>query len=205
MVNIEHKKPGLDFYSAWVLFSIPAFAIAFVLYFLFTRLYNTVAGDWIVVDGVRHIAEDYLLPYILWPLYGMACGYLQYTLLRRYFPRMGWWFVATTIGQSLTFLGLELGQSIASAFGIDPYSVPSVVIQFMLVGGFLGIAQWFVLRRLVSNALWWIPVNMVSWGTAALAGPSGFSVSLSFPAIATSITLYLLLRRSSVYLERSLL
>jgi hypothetical protein len=188
-----------------VLFSIPAFAIAFVLYFLFTRLYNTVAGDWIVVDGLRHIAEDYLLPYILWPMYGMAYGYLQYVLLRRYFPRMGWWFVATTIGQSLTFLGLELGQSIASAFGIDPYSVPSVVIQFMLVGGFLGIAQWFVLRRLAANAIWWIPVNMAGWGAAALAGSSSFFVSLFLPASPASITLYFLLRRSSVYLEQSLL
>jgi hypothetical protein len=200
MVNIEHKKPGLDFYSAWALFSILAAAIAFVVYFLFTRLYNAIAGDWITVNGVTHIAEDYLLPYILWPLYGMAYGYLQYILLRRYFPRMGWWILATAIGQSLTFLGLELGRSIASALGIDPYSVSSVVIQLILVGGFLGVAQWLVLCRLVSNALWWIPVNMVSWGTAALAGSSGFFVSLFLPAIATSITLYFLLRRSSVYL-----
>jgi hypothetical protein len=203
MVNIEHKKPGLDFYSAWVLFSIPAFAIAFVAYFLFTRLYNAIAGDWITVNGMTHIAEDYLFHYIYWPLYGVTYGYLQYTLLRKHFPRMGWWILATAIGQSLTFLGLELGRSIASAFGIDPYSVSSVVIQLMLVGGFLGIAQWFVLRRLVSNALWWIPVNMVSWGAAALAGSSGFFVSLFLPAIATSITLYFLLRRSSVYLEQS--
>lgn len=195
MVNIEHKKPGLDFYSAWVLFSILAFAIAFVAYFLFTRLYNAIAGDWIVVDGVRHIAEDYLLPYILWPMYGLAYGCLQYTLLRKHFPRMGWWVPATTIGQSLTVLGMELGQSIASAFGTDPYSVSSMVIQFILVGGFLGTAQWLVLCRLAANAIWWIPVNMAGWGVAALAGSSSFFVSLFLPAIPASITLYFLLRR----------
>lgn len=196
MVNIEHKKPGLDFYSAWMLFSILAAAIAFVAYLLFARLYTAIAGDWIVVDGVRHIAEDYLLPYILWPMYGMANGYLQYTLLRKHFPRMGWWVLATTIGQSLTFLGLDLGRSIAPTLGTDPYSASSLVIQLMLVGGFLGIAQWFVLRRLVANAIWWIPVNIVGWGAAALAGSSSFFVSLFLAAIPTSITLYFLLRTS---------
>ena len=82
MVNIENKKPGAPFYSAWVLFSIVSGVTAFVAYLLIMRIYNAFAGDWIVINGETHIAEDFLLPYILWPIFGLFYGYLQYTLLR---------------------------------------------------------------------------------------------------------------------------
>lgn len=197
MVNIEHKKPGLDFYSVWVLFSIVSGVAAFIVYLLFAKTYNAIAGDWIVVDGVRHIAEDYLLQYILWPLFGLFYGYVQYILLRRYYLHMGWWVLATTIGLSLTFLVMDLGQSSASALGMDPYSIPSVVIQLMLVGGILGAAQWLVLRRHIPNAVWWIPASMVGWGAVAITEALGVLTVIVYPAVVTGIVLYLLLRPSN--------
>ena len=196
MVNIENKKPGAPFYSAWVLFSIVSGVTAFVAYLLIMRIYNAFAGDWIVINGKTHIAEDFLLPYILWPIFGLLYGYLQYILLRRYFPHMGWWILATAISLSFTFLGLDMGWSIASALGIDPYSVWLVVIQLMLVGGFLGAAQWFVLRRQIPNAVWWIPANMVGWGMVGFTGALGVFTILVYPAIITGVALYLLLRQS---------
>ena len=196
MVNIENKKPGAQFYASWLLVSIISGVTAFAAYFLIAKIYNAFAGDWIVVDGVRHIAEDYLLQYILWPMFGLLYGYLQYILLRRYFPRMGWWFLATTISLSLTFLEMDMGRSIASALGFDPYSVWLVVIQLMLVGGFLGTAQWFVLRRHISNAVWWIPASMVGWGLVGVSGNLGVFTTLVYPAVATGLALYLLLKPS---------
>jgi len=197
MVNIENKKPGAEFYVAWVLINIVSGVAAFAIYFLFAKAYNAIAGDWIVVDGVNHIAEDYLLQYILWPIFGLLYGYLQYILLRRYFPRMGWWVPATAISLSLMFLELELGQSIVSALGMDPLSVLGVVIQFMLVGGVLGTAQWLVLRSLLPNAVWWIPASMIGWGLVVVSGNIGAFSSLIYPAVATGIVLYLLLKPSN--------
>ena len=109
---------------------------------------------------------------------------------------MGWWVLATTISLSLTFLEMNLGQSIASAFGIDPYSVLAVVIQLMLVGGFLGAAQWLVLRRHIPNAVWWIPASMVGWGLVGISGNLGVFTTLVYPAVATGLALYLLSKPS---------
>lgn len=197
MINIENKKPGAEFYATWVLFSIVSGVAAFVIYMLIAKAYNAIAGDWIVVDGVRHIAEDYLLQYILYPIFGLFYGYLQYTLLRRYFPRMGWWVLATAVSLSLMFLEMELGQSIVSALGMDPFSVLGVVIQLMLVGGFLGTAQWLVLRSHIPNTVWWIPANMVGWGLVGVSGNLGVFSALVYPAVATGLALYLLLKPSN--------
>ena len=197
MVNIEKKKAGLEFYAVWVLFSIVSGVAAFIAYMLIAKTYNAFAGDWIVVDGVSHITEDYLLQYILWPIFGLFYGYLQYTLLRRYFPRIGWWVLVTTMSLSLTFLEMELGRFIASALGFDDYSVGSVVIQLMLVGGFLGAAQWLVLRRHIPNAVWWIPASMVGWGLVGITETLGVFTVIVYPAVVTGIALYLLLRPSN--------
>ena len=196
MMDVENKKPDAQFYASWVLVSIISGVTAFVAYFLIAKTYNAFAGDWIVVDGVRHIAEDYLLQYILWPIFGLLYGYLQYILLRRYFPHMGWWFLATAISLSLIFLEMDMGRSIASALGFDPYSVLLVVLQLMLVGGFLGFAQWLVLRHHIPNAAWWIPANMVGWGMVGLTRSLGVFTILVYPAVITGLTLYLLLRPS---------
>jgi hypothetical protein len=123
-------------------------------------------------------------------------GYLQYILLRRYFPRMGLWILATVISLSLTFLEMELGQFIASSLGMDPYSVLAVVIQLMLVGGCLGTAQWLVLRKHIPNAIWWIPANMVGWGLVGFTASLGIFTVLVYPAVTTSVALYLLLPRT---------
>lgn len=194
MINIENNKPGAQFYATWVLFSIVSGVAAFIVYLLFAKTYNAFAGDWIVVNGVSHIAEDYLLPYILWPLFGLLYGYLQYTLLRRYFPHMGWWVLATATSLSLTFLEMDLGRFIASALGIDPYSVLAVAIQLILVGGFLGAAQWLVLRNHIPNAVWWIPASMAGWGLVGITGALGVFTTLVYPAVATGLALYLLLK-----------
>ena len=195
MINAENKKTGVEFYTAWVSFSIVSGIAAFIIYVVIAKIYNAVAGDWIVVDGVAHIAEDYLLQYILWPLFGLLYGYLQYVLLRRYFPHMGWWILATAVSLSLTPLVIIMVQKLASTLGIDPYSAWSGVIQLVLVGGLPGVAQWLVLRNHIPNAIWWVPANMIGWGLVGVLGNLGFIV-LIFPAVATGIALYLLLKSS---------
>ena len=109
---------------------------------------------------------------------------------------MGWWILATTISLSLTFLEIELGQSIASALGIDPFSVLGGFIQLLLVGGFLGAAQWFVLRIHIPNAVRWIPASMVGWGLVVVSGNLRFTFFV-FPAVATGLALHLLLKPSN--------
>jgi hypothetical protein len=198
MVNIENKKPGASFYYTWVLFSIVSGMIAYIVYLSIMGIYGAFTGGWIVIHGETHIAEDFLLPYILWPLYALLYGYSQYTLLRKYFPHMGWWFITTAVSLSLIALEMDMGRLVASTLGVDPYSIWLMVLLLMPVGGFLGVAQWFVLRRHIPNFIWWIPANIISWGVVGFSGAHGIFAFLVYPAVITGVALFLLLRQSDL-------
>ncbi|MGE5373541.1 MAG: hypothetical protein ACM3XO_00685, partial [Bacteroidota bacterium] len=71
--------------------------VAFFLDLIILRIIILFVGDFIYVDGVRQITEDYLGLYIFIPIAGLLTGLLQYGLLRHYLSQMGWW-VAATIG-----------------------------------------------------------------------------------------------------------
>lgn len=195
--NTDHQRPEMPFYAVWLSLGVVSAFIAFVAYALIMKPINNIDGGWIVINGQRHIAEDYLAPYILWPIYALLYSCLQYLMLRKYFPRMGWWTLATAISLPFTLLGLRLGGLIASSLGIDLYSRWTTVIELMLLGGILGIAQWFVLRRYTHQAIWWIPANMIGWALGVFAGTFGIMVALLLPGILTAIVLYTLLNRFS--------
>ena len=197
MVNIENKRPNNQFYVVWVILSIVSFFSAFVVYILAMNIYNNITGGYIFINGERHIAEDYLLPFILWPAYALLYGYLQSLILRKYFGQLGWWVLATGLSLPFTIFSLDIGRSITAALGLDIYSVWLLIIQFVLFGGVIGVAQWFVLRRHVQHAFWWIPANIIGWGLGASINPLGPLLLILMPAIITSVTLYLLLRPAS--------
>ena len=79
-------------------------------------------------------------------LFGFLVGAMQWLVLRRLLPRVGWWVLATTLGWAggVFALGLLAGKSIISwvAAGVAFGAVPAAM-------------QWLVLRRRVSWASWW--------------------------------------------------
>lgn len=75
------KKPEWSFYGAWILLSVLSVPIAFVLSLLIMKLATMFVGDFIYVDGVPHITEDYLSSYSFVPLLGIVTGIAQYLLL----------------------------------------------------------------------------------------------------------------------------
>jgi len=167
--------------------------IAWVIYWALISQVEKVMGGTIQVGGQTRITEDFLLLYILCPALGLVTGLLQYLLLRRYLPRMGWWIATTTLGWSLAFIGGSLLYR-ASYTTLDVNSIGVVALRIVLVGGAIGLAQWLVLRRRVRYAAWWILANVLGWG-ALIVGET-FSSLLAFlmmPAIATSFALWLLL------------
>jgi hypothetical protein len=201
--NVHAQKPASSFYVTWILLSAISAMIAFAAYFLLTRVINSIDGGWIIVNGQRRIAEDFLVPYLLWPMYALLYASLQYLMLRKYFPHMGWWIPATALGLPFSVLGLNLGNSIAAALNINFYALWMAPIQFMWLGGVIGAAQWFVLRGRVPRSIWWIPANLLGWGVIPLAQKVGIFVALSLPAIFTSITLYFFLTASPTFQEES--
>jgi hypothetical protein len=153
------KKPEWSFYPTWIILTMLCVPVAFVLDLVILRVITNFVGDFIYVDGVRHITEDYLGMYTFFPIVGLLTGLLQYGLLRRYLPRMGWWVLVTTGGWLLGALLLLISRR------LDFWTSESFDIRlaYVVMGLSIGVGQWLLLRRRLPRAGWWIGANVLGW------------------------------------------
>ena len=161
---ITHReKPHWSFYAAWILLTSLSIPIAFFLTLIALRILTRVVGDYIYVNGVRHITEDYLWIYPFIPIVGLLTGGLQYGLLRRYLPRIGGWVLATAGGWLLGVLLIVLPgrENLINEF-------LGMSLVFLLMGLAIGVGQWLILRQRLAYAGWWIAANLLGWGLLGL-------------------------------------
>jgi hypothetical protein len=192
----NNEKPRSFFYLLWILFTLPCVPVAFFLDLIIVRITILFVGNFIYVDGVRHITEDYLGMYTFIPIVGLLTGVLQYGLLRRYLPQMGWW-VAATIG------GWLLGVFLTLIPGWLSWTNPlfNLDLAFIVMGLSIGVGQWLLLRRRLPRAGWWIGANVAGWGLLALItegnsiGQFGLFAVGFLPACATALMLALLMKQ----------
>jgi hypothetical protein len=192
---IIYKRPQWSFYAAWILLTSLCVPVAFFLDIIILRFITNIVGDFIYVNGVRHITEDYLAIYPLVLFVGLLTGEAQYGLLRRTLPRMGWWVPATVGGWLLGLLVAIIPGwlHLEKAFNLD--------LVFILIGLSIGAAQWLLLRERLPRAGWWIAANALGWGLLALVtqGNSidqyGLFILGLLPACATAATLALLMKQ----------
>ena len=160
---MNNEKPRWSFYFIWIILTSLCIPIAFFLNLVVLKIIIQFVGDFIYVNGVRHITEDYLFLYTFIPMVGLLTGILQYGLLRRYLPRMSWWVLATTAGWLLGVLLIVLSgwlKFIDGSFNLD--------LTFILMGLAIGMSQWLLLRQRLPQAGWWIAANIIGWGLLAL-------------------------------------
>ena len=74
------------------------------------------------------------------------------------------WVLATAVGSCIG-LWIALSAIVAYINGI----ISGIIVGTVIFGTSVGIAQWFVLKRSVVNAEWWIIMNLLSWGIGAVA------------------------------------
>ena len=87
---------------------------------------------------------------------GPAClGLLQWLVLKRHISQASYWILATTLGG---VLALYLGSAAGFFIGYGLTGVAAAAIG----GTILGLAQWLVLRRHVSEAGFWILASCVA-------------------------------------------
>jgi hypothetical protein len=188
----DYRRPKWFLYPGWVALSAISLLLAVAVYLVLISPIAKIVGDKILVGGQSRITEDFLLPYIFCPTLGPANGLLQYLLLRRYLPRMGWWIVATALGWPLALFGADrLYATLSTTFDVN--SVWFVVVKIILTGGTIGLVQWFVLRQRVHHAAWWILANVLGWGISGMLSRWLDLWVFGAPAIATGVALWLLL------------
>lgn len=104
---------------------------------------------------------------------GLSVGAFQWLTLRDRLHDSLYWIVASAFGWIL-------GRGVARYF----FSPEIGLLAGLLVGTFLGLAQWIVLRWEVRLAHWWVPVSAVSW----FIGLSGYFGNLLVGALAGLIS-----------------
>jgi hypothetical protein len=197
MMMTSNRRPRWFFYPAWVALSAISIPIAGVIAWALVSQVEKVVGGTIQVGGHTRITEDYLSSYILIPVLGLLAGFVQYLLLRRHLPRMGWWIAATTLG---LLLGLVGGRLLFRPLHSTLDSMWFGILMTVVIGGSMGLVQWLMLRQRVRHAAWWILANVLGWGVVGW-GAATLSNQMVIPAvgillvpgIATSIALWLLL------------
>jgi hypothetical protein len=171
--------------------------VTFLLDLAILKLISAYVGDFITVNGVRHITEDYLGMYVFVPLAGVLSGLLQYAVLRRRLPRMGGWVLATPGGWLLGSLLIAL----PGRLGWTDILLTNIPLMFLAMGFSVGMAQWLLLRRRLPRAGWWIPASILGWGALGLILRSGGIGMLGIagmgflPGCATAAVLWLLMER----------
>jgi hypothetical protein len=190
----ESKKNKGFFYLGWVVLSTLSIPFAWLISWVIISQIERVVGGTIEVAGRTRFTEDFLFDYVFFPLLVLLTGLLQYLLLRRYLPRMGWWIVATALGWPLGIAVVYLGYAIwpIALSANSPWSAT-------LVGAVVGLAQWLVLRQRVLRAGWWVPASALGWGLVRLIAGEVFTSPVELliigavPAAVTGLAMWWLL------------
>ena len=184
MMIIANEKPGWFFYFGWVALNASAVIMAWYITF---AIMDLVTGE-----------DDSLIFILLFPIIGLLTGILQYILLRRYLPHMGWWIAATFLGWLMPFVWFFIFSRVI----IPGSSTVRIVLGMIVLGTTVALPQWWLLRKRVQHAWWWVLFFGLAWGMVGLYDLltlyNLFPVLLGFaivPAIATSIACWLLLDR----------
>lgn len=194
----NNDEPRWALYAMWIIQSFFCIPIAYLLDLVVLTIITLLVGDYIYVNGVPHITEDYLFMYISIPAVSLLTGVVQYRLLRRYLPRMGGWVPATTGGWLLGILLVLMPDWLHWRNGYQDLDQ-----AFLSLGLAIGIVQWLLLRRRLSHAGWWIAANVVGWGLLALVtgdtldGLGLLALGL-LPASATAAALALLMKQATL-------
>ena len=188
-----------SFYLGWIILTSLSVPIAFFLSIIALKMITNIVGDYVYVDGVRHITEDFLLMYVFVPFVSLLTGVLQYGLLDKYLTRMGWWVFVTVAGWYLGVLLIAL----PGWLGWTNTPLNNLDLIFLLMGLAIGISQWLLLRRRLAQAGWWIAANILGWGLLGLVTPGntlnqyGLFTLGSLPACATAAMLALLMNKAT--------
>ena len=193
----NYEKSHWFFYLEWVVLNAISAVVAGFVALAFLSLIVGVIGDTIQIAGQTHITEDFLLFYVFCPIIGLFIGILQYSLLRRYLPHMPWWIAATLLGWLMPLIVGFIFSAILP-HGLDPATAWEV-LGVALLGMTIALPQWWMLRKRVHNAAWWILANGIGWGMVGLLNHLSteplaiLSAVALIPAIATGFVCLLLI------------
>jgi serine/threonine-protein kinase len=115
---------------------------------------------------------------------GVAVAAFQWAVLYKRIPKSWRWLVVSSLGWIVGYVLYLIFFSANLALLLGP-----------AVGGAVGIAQWFLLRKEVDWAGWWIIISILAWTTGLTLIP-GLLTSGALPGALTGLALIILFRFS---------
>jgi hypothetical protein len=197
MIIAKNEKPSWSFYLGWIVLNFIAVIAAGLIAWGLISLITKVVGGTIQVGGQSQITEDFLLLYVLFPIIGLVTGIIQYFLLRSYLPHLTGWIAATFLGWLMPFI---TGSIILKAFA-QRNDTFLIMLGLLLIGASVAVPQWWLLRKRVRYAFWWILAYGFGWGMIGLlnlvtSDPLPVLLAMALlPGITTGIVWWLLLDR----------
>ena len=125
---------------------------------------------------------------VLGGVMGICLGIAQWPFVAGRLSASWRWIAASVLGWGAGFL---VGADLSSLFGLE--GVLFGLVTGMVTGAFLGALQWMLLRRVASQAGWWIPANILAWGTALVYYRPSAWLGLLMGALAGIVTAIVLL------------
>ncbi len=124
--------------------------------------------------GLSLLSSEVLGETLSFFAFGVVVGFAQWLVLRKVIQGSGWWILATALGAPL---GLAISNIVhLSLVGVSVYVVAGG-LGMAALGLVIGIAQWWVLRRHLSKAGWWIFASTASW---SVGGGAAWAIGLRF-------------------------
>jgi hypothetical protein len=140
---------------------------------------------WIMATTLGWLLGSLLFNGIPVIIAGVTVSAFQWAVLYKRIYKAWRWLVFSSLGWIVGFILYELFFSQRLGILLGP-----------VMGGALGIAQWFLLRKEVDWAGWWIIINVLAWTTGLTVIP-GLLSSGALPGALTGLTLLILFRFSS--------
>jgi hypothetical protein len=171
--GIIRRSTGWRLWIWWVL----ATALGGALGLIMARVLPYLASYIFHVDvGIGRRFEIVVITEVvpLWATVGMA----QWLFLRRYVHKLALWIPATALGVVVFLVALWAAYS-TWAWARDlletlDENYSEKIVPMSLIGSLfglcLGLLQWLVLARRISNGVWWVLVSALSWAIALVVG-----------------------------------
>ena len=87
---------------------------------------------------------------------GLAGGFMQWLVLRRYIAMAGGWVLASAFG-----FPIALVIAAGAGMSLSGDSLAGPILMGVVFGVLSGIMPWLVLRRQVAWAGWWVPAHLL--------------------------------------------
>ena len=140
---------------------------------------------WIMATTLGWLAGSLFLSAIPIVVSGVAVAAFQWTVLFKRIQKAWRWMIFSSLAWIVGYIIFVISFPGEMGYLLGP-----------ILGGVLGVVQWFILRKELDWTGWWIPISIIAWTTGLTVMP-GLLTSGSLPGALTGLTLVILFRYSS--------